>query len=104
RRLCCSRLHIHVHVMYYSFFFSSKRRHTRSKRDWSSDVCSSHLEASIPFFIARAIISGICFGAVCNASIRRLYPDLRLSTVSEIPLIRLFLELNSEKSIGRKVA
>src|SRR5699024_12208039 len=25
------------------FFFSSRRRHTRSKRDWSSDVCSSDL-------------------------------------------------------------
>src|SRR5699024_11967704 len=25
-------------------FFSSRRRHTRSKRDWSSDVCSSDLE------------------------------------------------------------
>src|SRR6267378_5698369 len=24
-----------------SFFFSSRRRHTRSLRDWSSDVCSS---------------------------------------------------------------
>src|SRR5207249_11416368 len=27
----------------FSFFFSSRRRHTRSKRDWSSDVCSSDL-------------------------------------------------------------
>src|SRR6266536_5835903 len=26
------------------FFFSSRRRHTRSTRDWSSDVCSSDLE------------------------------------------------------------
>src|SRR5699024_11810277 len=26
------------------FFFASRRRHTRSKRDWSSDVCSSDLE------------------------------------------------------------
>src|SRR5207249_9328490 len=26
--------------------FSSRRRHTRSKRDWSSDVCSSDLPAS----------------------------------------------------------
>src|SRR5699024_12023137 len=26
------------------FFFSSRRRHTRSKRDWSSDVCSSDLK------------------------------------------------------------
>src|SRR5699024_11293757 len=28
------------------FFFSSRRRHTRSKRDWSSDVCSSDLKAA----------------------------------------------------------
>src|SRR5699024_1406747 len=28
------------------FFFSSRRRHTRSKRDWSSDVCSSDLWGS----------------------------------------------------------
>src|SRR5699024_11231494 len=30
------------------FFFSSRRRHTRSKRDWSSDVCSSDLHFSFP--------------------------------------------------------
>src|SRR5690606_15779169 len=33
--LLCSRL--------LSFFFSSRRRHTRFSRDWSSDVCSSDL-------------------------------------------------------------
>src|SRR3989449_2149927 len=27
----------------YVFFFSSRRRHTRCSRDWSSDVCSSDL-------------------------------------------------------------
>src|SRR5260221_2580466 len=27
----------------YFFFFSSRRRHTRSLCDWSSDVCSSDL-------------------------------------------------------------
>src|SRR5690606_39502636 len=27
-----------------TFFFSSRRRHTRFSRDWSSDVCSSDLE------------------------------------------------------------
>src|SRR2546422_387859 len=27
------------------FFFSSRRRHTRCSRDWSSDVCSSDLIA-----------------------------------------------------------
>src|SRR5204863_252559 len=29
------------------FFFSSRRRHTRSLRDWSSDVCSSDLVTEI---------------------------------------------------------
>src|SRR5699024_9556133 len=29
------------------FFFSSRRRHTRSKRDWSSDVCSSDLAETL---------------------------------------------------------
>src|SRR5699024_2592676 len=28
-------------------FFSSRRRHTRSKRDWSSDVCSADLPRSM---------------------------------------------------------
>src|SRR6266496_369690 len=31
--------------MSFFFFFSSRRRHTRSLRDWSSDVCSSDLRA-----------------------------------------------------------
>src|SRR5690606_40508948 len=29
------------------FFFSSRRRHTRFSRDWSSDVCSSDLQPNI---------------------------------------------------------
>src|SRR5208282_4142108 len=29
-----------------SFFFSSRRRHTRCYRDWSSDVCSSDLKTA----------------------------------------------------------
>src|SRR5439155_6129843 len=31
------------HGVLISFFFSSRRRHTRWPRDWSSDVCSSDL-------------------------------------------------------------
>src|SRR5207247_7055902 len=30
-------------LFFFFFFFSSRRRHTRSTRDWSSDVCSSDL-------------------------------------------------------------
>src|SRR3712207_8786001 len=34
--------------MIYCFFFSSRRRHTRYWRDWSSDVCSSDLAYEFP--------------------------------------------------------
>src|SRR3712207_5514105 len=34
-------------ILYVCFFFSSRRRHTRYWRDWSSDVCSSDLIAEI---------------------------------------------------------
>jgi len=48
---CDSRLAVHVVdyvgilsvVSCLCFFFSSRRRHTRSLCDWSSDVCSSDL-------------------------------------------------------------
>src|SRR2546422_3284162 len=33
-----------VLLFFYCFFFSSRRRHTRCSRDWSSDVCSSDLQ------------------------------------------------------------
>src|SRR6266496_6141034 len=35
-------------MLRYFFFFSSRRRHTRSLRDWSSDVCSSDLATIFP--------------------------------------------------------
>src|SRR5699024_11453716 len=39
--------------------FSSRRRHTRSKRDWSSDVCSSDLKRIINATIILPTIGGI---------------------------------------------
>src|SRR5260221_9150385 len=35
------------------FFFSSRRRHTRSLCDWSSDVCSSDLKQKTAYEITR---------------------------------------------------
>src|SRR5690606_39786811 len=32
-----------IYLFVFIFFFSSRRRHTRFSRDWSSDVCSSDL-------------------------------------------------------------
>src|SRR2546429_4213765 len=40
---CCGVIEISTNSCSYVFFFSSRRRHTRCSRDWSSDVCSSDL-------------------------------------------------------------
>src|SRR5438874_6138948 len=40
---------------FFFFFFSSRRRHTRSLRDWSSDVCSSDL--SVPVFVVGYLLA-----------------------------------------------
>src|SRR5690606_40940663 len=39
------------------FFFSSRRRHTRFSRDWSSDVCSSDLANALANSLASAFRS-----------------------------------------------
>src|SRR5204863_1485520 len=46
------------------FFFSSRRRHTISLRDWSSDVCSSDLTrssaaTSTPCLTAKPVAAGV---------------------------------------------
>src|SRR5260370_22820149 len=41
--LVCARK---IEIIFLFFFFSSRRRHTRFKCDWSSDVCSSDLRPS----------------------------------------------------------
>src|SRR5690349_1526003 len=41
------------------FFFSSRRRHTRSLRDWSSDVCSSDLASARRLLDARYAALGL---------------------------------------------
>src|SRR5690349_22369283 len=48
----CLFLFIYIIFFSFFFFFSSRRRHTRSLRDWSSDVCSSDLR--FPACVARS--------------------------------------------------
>src|SRR5216684_642882 len=56
------------------FFFSSRRRHTRCSRDWSSDVCSSDLgPVSLP--TERILTSG-CGGGITFRIDHRLFPRL----------------------------
>src|SRR3712207_6860979 len=50
--------------MFY-FFFSSRRRHTRYWRDWSSDVCSSdltsHVRCGTSFILYVLVLSILAF-------------------------------------------
>src|SRR3712207_9525371 len=45
------------------FFFSSRRRHTRYWRDWSSDVCSSDLAPVRPVTAPFAAVFGLLVAA-----------------------------------------
>src|SRR5947207_4585332 len=56
-----------------SFFFSSRRRHTRSLCDWSSDVCSSDLRR-----VAGGVVSRVKIMAELDIAERRLPQDGRV--------------------------
>src|SRR5687768_3361426 len=48
------RLPFRLPMMFIIFFFSSRRRHTRCSRDWSSDVCSSDLVQDLIHYAEHA--------------------------------------------------
>src|SRR3712207_7628555 len=54
-------------MWWFCFFFSSRRRHTRYWRDWSSDVCSSDLVAPVLGLLGTATA-----GPVATVSTRRV--------------------------------
>src|SRR6266516_3345462 len=65
---------------FWSFFFSSRRRHTRSYGDWSSDVCSSDLD---PRKVTKPV-SGMFEKA--GLTPRRYVAELRTDDASEYTL------------------
>src|SRR5690606_39599043 len=76
-----------VEVILFLFFFSSRRRHTRFSRDWSSDVCSSDLVEDTQ---ARASTAR-CY--TCRVATER---ELKFSTsddhIPSVPELSLALE------------
>src|SRR6266849_6075146 len=58
------------------FFFSSRRRHTRSTRDCSSDVCSSDLPVKAP--AAWAAIASVMSWASDSRSIEKRSEERRV--------------------------
>src|SRR5207237_3849543 len=65
---------------YLDFFFSSRRRHTRFKCDWSSDVCSSDL--SLRDGLTRYTWSPWCAGVLATiVSAMREHRDQRDTSI-----------------------
>src|SRR5690606_40857534 len=80
-----------------SFFVSSRRRHTRFSRDWSSDVCSSDLEQNK--------ISGFNRAVSQSGSVFELLSQMRKRTVFkyEIAHGRQIKSLRSEeRRVGKE--
>src|SRR6478672_1440826 len=87
--------------MLFFFFFSSRRRHTRSDRDWSSDVCSSDLypTASSPQAWAAGtpvLLVSVLLGLEPDRAERRL-----TSTVGGLPPWAEGLTLSGIHAFGR---
>src|SRR5256886_4462615 len=58
----------------YSFFFSSRRRHTRFDCDWSSDVCSSDLVERVTGAAEPTGLGGV--GGLLSAGARDVVPAI----------------------------
>src|SRR5206468_8502710 len=68
-----------VSIIYCCFFFSSRRRHTRSDRDWSSDVCSSDLRIfrSAALFRLPRFTNDYCDPRISHEQSRRAKDPVR---------------------------
>src|SRR5207253_4340373 len=92
-----------------SFFFSSRRRHTRWPRDWSSDVCSSDLMDATPSGPRRSLFAENRIEEPAAAHVLA-----RLATVAQDRLIRTAgvfqrvaedrhaLERSEERRVGKE--
>src|SRR3712207_8724162 len=65
------------------FFFSSRRRHTRYWRDWSSDVCSSDLKQSFTIRRPSSLTRRCCVRVSPIAQYSPLLPPVGVWAVSQ---------------------
>src|SRR5437870_10226944 len=85
----------------HSFFFSSRRRHTRWPRDWSSDVCSSDLRHAMQIRRHRGCVSQ----QLRLAAIDDLAQDPALDPIEdEHPLLRDMVDRQTRSMQTRREA
>src|SRR5690606_40997663 len=92
------------------FFFSSRRRHTRFSRDWSSDVCSSDLDIIEPFAdyaFNKSHSYGYGFVAYQTAYLKANYPVeylacLLTSVKTNLDKAAVYLNRSEERRVGKE--
>src|SRR5687768_14923541 len=67
------------------FFFSSRRRHTRCSRDWSSDVCSSDLFRDLGLLV---VDEEQRFGVAHKERIKQMRKKVDVLTLTATPIPR----------------
>src|SRR5690349_22104269 len=91
-------------VFLFFFFFSSRRRHTRSLRDWSSDVCSSDLLRDIHDMVRGTGLgadSGVVIESKMIDALLSDRPDERRELFEEAAGIGLYRR-SEERRVGKE--
>src|SRR5688500_20310704 len=68
----------------FTFFFSSRRRHTRLQGDWSSDVCSSDL---VTMGIGMALHEQLLYDSRSGVPLNAGYYGARVATHMDAPVV-----------------
>src|SRR5699024_11986755 len=89
-----------------NFFFSSRRRHTRSKRDWSSDVCSSDLGAITGIihikFKVRDLLAGIITMMALYSINLRIVGKANVTLMNTNSIFDIFNMRSEERRVGKE--
>src|SRR5690606_40480654 len=84
-------------------FFSSRRRHTRFSRDWSSDVCSSDLLnlADLHNQLGEDYVLLLRLHPALNQQFKNPFSDFVIN-VSEYDSIETLLVRSEERRVGKE--
>src|SRR5947209_13840451 len=93
-------LYLLLIVCFCFFFFSSRRRHTRYWRDWSSDVCSSDLY-QVPALLPKMNFYQIAMTHLLLEQLGKK-PDKSYATRSEERRVGKSVDLGGRRIIKKK--